>query len=74
MPNKFLLETAKDIGIAELQRTRNMSAAWIKEVYEDAKATGIKDGSPEIVDLNKNFIKLYEAHTALAVQQSNQLK
>ena len=57
MPNKFLVETALDIGIENLQKLRNTDP---KKLYEEIKSAMANESSGEIKKLYQNYIDLYD--------------
>lgn len=66
MPNKFLVETALDIGIENL-KSRNTDP---KKLYDEVKAAISSEPSSEIKALYQRYIDLYEKSVAVAWQQS----
>jgi hypothetical protein len=57
MPNKFLIETALDIWIANLEKSRNTDP---KKLYEEVKAAIKSETSEEMKSLYRRYIELYD--------------
>lgn len=70
MPNKFLVETALDIGISNLEKTRKTDP---KKLYEEVKEALKSETSPEIKALYGRYIALYESSVASTVKKSDAL-
>ena len=61
MANKYLVETAIDVGIDNLKKLRNTDP---KALYEEVKKEIATESSPEIKKLYQNYIDLYEKSLA----------
>ena len=70
MPSKFLVETALDIGISNLEKTRKTDP---KKLYEEVKEALKTETSSEIKDLYGRYIALYESSVASTVRKSGAL-
>ncbi len=71
MPNKFLIETALDIGIANLERTRKTDP---KKLYEEVKSAISDESSVEMQSLYRRYMSLYEDGLKSSTQATATLK
>lgn len=71
MPNKFLIETALDIGIANLERTRKTDP---KKLYEEVKSAISDESSVEMQSLYRRYMSLYEDGLKFSTQATATLK
>ena len=67
MPNKFLIETALDVGIANLEKSRNTDP---KKLYEEVKISIKSESSDEIRWLYQKYIDLYDVFTKYSTSKS----
>ncbi len=70
MPNKFLVETALDVGIDNLKKLRNTDP---KALYDEVKWALATESSPEIKALYERYIKLYDQSLRSTSAQSGAL-
>lgn len=74
-PNKFIIQTAVEMGIDNAKNSRNLNQEEIKDEYEKAKKALQKWGeSEEITTLYTKFIVLYEANLKTSIQATAILK
>lgn len=70
-PNKFLVETALDVGIDNLQKTRGTDP---KKLYEEVRAAIWTEPDEGMKKLYEQYIKLYEVSIARTMKDTTSLK